>query len=146
MSDDHNSRFVDTNILVYAHDVSAGEKHALAKEIVRNLWESETGCTSIQVLQEFYVATTVKVAKPLDPETAAQIIRDLSYWKIHIPEAEDVLGAIDLQRHEGISFWDAMILWSAKQLGCRDLLSEDLNPGQTYGGVQVINPFTSSTT
>jgi len=146
MSDDRDLRFVDTNILVYAHDISAGEKHTLAKEIVEDLWESESGCLSIQVLQEFYVAATVKVIKPLDSETAAKIIRDLSYWKIHIPEAEDILGAIDLQRRAGITFWDSMILWSAKQLGCSDLLSEDLNPGQTYDGVRVINPFASSTT
>jgi predicted nucleic acid-binding protein len=146
MSDDLDFRFVDTNILVYAHDISAGEKHTLAKEIVQDLWESESGCLSIQVLQEFYVATTVKVKKPLDSETAAKIIRDLSYWKIHVPKTEDVMGAIDLKRRERISFWDAMILWSAKQIGCSDLLSEDLNPGQTYDGVRVINPFASSTT
>ena len=146
MSDNLDLQFVDTNTLVYAHDISAGEKHTLAKEIVQHLWESESGCLSIQVLQEFYVATTVKVKRSLDSETAAQIIRNLSYWKIHVPEAGDVLGAIDLQRREGISFWDAMILWSAKQLGCNELLSEDLNPGQTYDGVRVINPFTSSTT
>jgi predicted nucleic acid-binding protein len=146
MSDDRDLRFVDTNVLVYAHDVSAGEKHALAKAVIQDLWESETGCLSVQVFQEFYVATTAKVMRPLDPDTAATIIRNLSYWKTHIPQVEDVLGAIELQRREVISFWDAMILWSAKQLGCGCILSEDLNPGQTYDGVRVVNPFTSSTT
>lgn len=134
-------QFVDTNLLVYAHDISAGEKHDLAKIITRDLWESQTGCLSVQVLQEFYVVVTQKVPKPLDADTAAVILRDLSHWKIHAPDAADVLGAIDLQQSAGISFWDAMILWSAIQLGCENILSEDLNPDQVYDGIYVINPF-----
>ena len=141
MSDNAPLQFVDTNLLVYAHDDSAGKKHRLAKAIISDLWESETGCLSVQVLQEFYVVATQKVAKPLKADTAATIIRDLSHWKMHAPDAADVLGAIDLQQRTRVSFWDAMILWSALQLGWGRVLSEDLNPDQAYNGIDVINPF-----
>jgi predicted nucleic acid-binding protein len=134
-------QFTDTNLLVYAHDASAGEKHEIAKGIILDLWETETGCLSVQVLQEFYVVATQKVPKPLEADAASAIIRDLSHWKIHTPNATDVLGAIDLQQRAGISFWDAMILWSALQLDCEIVLSEDLNPDQVYNGIDVINPF-----
>lgn len=141
MSVESEFQFVDTNVLVYAHDLSAGEKHKRASQIVKELWESEGGCLSIQVLQEFYVTVTHKVAKPLDAEFAGRIIRELSHWYIHSPEAADVLGAIELHQRAGISFWDGMILWSARKLGCTSILSEDLNPDQVYNGVRVINPF-----
>ena len=141
MSDDTAYQFLDTNILVYAHDKSAGEKHERARRLTQKLWDSETGCLSVQVLQEFYVTVTRKVKKPLDVESAVRIVEDLAFWKIHAPDARDVLGAIDLQRRYMISFWDAMIVWSAAQLGCQIIWSEDLSPGQIYEGVQLVNPF-----
>ena len=136
-------QFVDTNILVYAHDVSAGKKYQQAKGILQALWDSGTGCVSVQVLQEFYVAVTQKVPDPLKPEEAARIVADLSTWRVHTPVAPDVLAAIDLQLRHRISFWDAMILQSAIELGSTVLLSEDLNPGQIYDGVRVRNPFSA---
>jgi predicted nucleic acid-binding protein len=141
MSEASNLQFVDTNVLIYAHDVSAGRKRARARELLRSLWQTEEGCLSIQVLQEFYVSVTRKVAKPLAPATAAQIIADLSVWQIHRPGVQDVLDVIRLQNRYSVSFWDAMIVASAIQLGCQTLWSEDLNPGQAYGGVSVLNPF-----
>jgi len=141
MSEPRDLQFVDTNILIYAHDRSAGEKHTRAREQIRALWRSGNGCLSIQVLQEFYVNVTQKVAKPLTPDAAAQIINDLSVWEIHRPGAEDVLDAIRLQVRYQISFWDAMIVASATQLGCRTIWSEDLNSGQVYGTITVANPF-----
>jgi predicted nucleic acid-binding protein len=141
MSDPRDLQFVDTNILIYAHDRSAGEKHRCARDLVRGLWQSGEGCLSVQVLQEFYVNVTQKVAKPLAPEVAAQIIADLSVWQVHRPGAEDVLDAIRLQDRYQISFWDATIIASAIQLGCRTIWSEDLNPGQVYQTVTVANPF-----
>ena len=133
--------FVDTNILVYAHDVSAGIKHATAKKLIQELWENKTGCLSIQVMQEFYVSVTQKVPNPMDYVNAIGIIRDLKYWKVHEPKIEDVLNAVDIQQRYQISFWDAMILQSALQLECGLLWSEDLNPGQVYESVKLINPF-----
>jgi predicted nucleic acid-binding protein len=141
MSEARSLQFVDTNILIYAHDVSAGQKHTQAKELLHDLWQSEEGCLSIQVLQEFYVNVTRKVDKPLSAEAAAQIIADLSVWQVQCPGIDDVLDAIHLQRRYQISFWDAMILASALQLGCQVLWSEDLNPGQIYGDLQVRSPF-----
>ena len=86
--------FVDTNVLVYAHDKSAGTKHRVAKKLIIKLWESNSGCLSVQVLQEFYVSVTQKVPQPMEVAVAAQVIRNLSYWKVHEPSKEDVLSAI----------------------------------------------------
>jgi predicted nucleic acid-binding protein len=96
---------------------------------------------SIQVLQEFYVTVTHKVRQPLDVEMAIKIIEDLAFWRIYAPDARDIVGAIKLQQHHKLSFWDAMIIWSATQLDCKIIWSEDLNSGQVYEGVQVLNPF-----
>lgn len=134
-------QFVDTNILVYAHDKSAGAKHERAVALVTELWEAGNGCLSTQVLQEFYVTVTRKVARPLASETAAQIIADLGNWRVHAPGVQDVLGAIEIHRRFTVSFWDALILRSASQLGCLVVWSEDLNPGQVYDPVRVQNPF-----
>jgi predicted nucleic acid-binding protein len=136
-----NLRFVDTNIVVYAHDQTAGDKRDRARSLLAELWESGEGCLSVQVLQEFFVTVTRKVPKPLDAPSAAAIIADLSHWHVHSPGPEDVLSAIDSHRRQGISFWDAMIVCSAASLGCTTLYSEDLHPGQQYEGVRVRNPF-----
>ena len=141
MSEPRHLQFVDTNVLIYAHDVSAGDKHIRAQELIRELWQSGEGCLSIQVLQEFYVNATQKVTRLLTPDIAAQIVGDLAVWQVHRPGVEDVLNAIRMQNRYQISFWDAMIIASAIQLGCRQIWSEDLNPGQAYGTVTVINPF-----
>ena len=141
MNDTSQPQFVDTNILVYAHDLSAGEKNVRARDLLGELWQSRAGCLSIQVLQEFYVTVTQKVAEPLTPHVAAEIIADLSAWQVHCPGVDDVLDAIRLQDRYQISFWDAMIVASAIHLGCERLWSEDLNPGQVYGTVTVANPF-----
>ena len=135
-----NRQFVDTNILVYAHDDSAGAKRDRARALVEQLWESRDGCLSVQVLQEFFVSVTRKIAKPLDAETAKEIIADLSRWHVHVPAADDVLGAIGIHQRTGISFWDAMIVRSAAEMGCDVLYSEDLNTGQEYSAVLAENP------
>jgi predicted nucleic acid-binding protein len=142
MSD--NRRFVDTNILLYAHDDSAGAKQVQARTLVEQLWEARNGCLSVQVLQEFFVNVTRKIAKPLDAETAKEIIADYALWYLHVPAADDVLAAIGIHQRTGISFWDAMIVRSAAEIGCAVLLSEDLNAGQEYSGVRVENPFQPS--
>jgi predicted nucleic acid-binding protein len=133
--------FLDTNILVYAYDRSAGYKHTIAAQLVRDCWENENGCLSIQVLQEFFVNVTRKIAVPLDHHTARHIVADLAQWRLQTPAVNDLLQVIDFQQSYQLSFWDAMVVQSATRLGCKQLLSEDLNHGQTYGDVQVINPF-----
>lgn len=141
MSDEFARQFVDTNVLVYAYDKSAGVKHEQAESILQSLWESRNGCLSIQVLQEFYVTATRKIAQPLSTAQASQIVADLGTWPIHKPDVEDVLSAIQLHGRYDISFWDAMIVHSANQFACHILWSEDLNAGQVYQQVHVQNPF-----
>jgi predicted nucleic acid-binding protein len=136
-----NRQFVDTNVLVYAHDVTAGDRHRRALALVAELWETRQGCLSVQVLQEFFVTTTRKIPKPLDAPAAARIIEDLAHWHVHAPAAVDVLAAVDIHQRTGASFRDAMILRSAQELHCQTLHSEDLNSGQEYDGIQVRNPF-----
>lgn len=134
-------QFVDTNILVYAHDNSAGVKRELAKALMVDLWRSESGCISVQVLQEFFVTITRKVPQPVSIPKAKELIQDLSLWQIHSPTQQDVVAAIDMQMKFQLSFWDAMIVNSANRMNCAVLWSEDLNAGQTYGAVQLKNPF-----
>ena len=134
-------QFVDTNVLVYAYDSAAGAKHIQAKTLMGALWDSKAGCLSVQVLQEFYVNVTQKIVHPLDVALAIQIIDDLASWKVYVPTARDVVGAIGIQQQYQLLFWDAMIVWGASRLGCEVLWSEDLNPGQIYEGVLLKNPF-----
>jgi predicted nucleic acid-binding protein len=141
MSAEVEREFIDTNILVYAHDASAGAKHQRAKTLLAQLWITGNGCVSVQVLQEFYVTVTRKVRHPLSPDTARQLVEDLGHWQVHSPTAADVVEAIRLHQSAPLSFWDAMILTSAARLGCGRLWSEDLTSGQRTGGVLVQDPF-----
>lgn len=141
MTGDSELHFVDTNILVYALDVSEGERHERAREVIDHLWDSGQGCLSIQVLQEFFVTVTRKRTQPVSSVIAEQFVRAVSQWAVHAPSADDVLDAIAIHRRYDISFWDAMIINSASKLGCQTVYSEDLNHGQLYGGVRVVNPF-----
>lgn len=136
--------FLDTNVLLYAFDTSAGEKRVRALEVIDTAWRDGNGCVSVQVLQEFYVNATRKLERPLPVAAARRIVASLSRWEVHAPEAEDVLSAIDLQQRTQVSFWDAMVLHSAGKLGCSLLYSEDLNAGQSIGGVTIVNPFVES--
>lgn len=133
--------FVDTNVLVYAYDLSAGEKHDRARELVEDLWRTRVGCVSVQVLQEFFVNVTRKIPKPLSTVQAKEIVSDLGYWKAHSPSPRDVVEAIELHERLELSFWDAMIVRSAASLGCGIVYTEDLNAGQAYDGIRAENPF-----
>jgi predicted nucleic acid-binding protein len=144
MSDSH--QFIDTNVLLYAHDVTAGAKHDRARALLAQLWDSRDGCLSVQVLQEFFVNITRKVPQPLNAGAAKEIIADMSRWYVHAPAADDVIAAIGLHQSTGISLWDAMIVRSAAELGCGVIYSDDLNHGQLYAGVRVENPFLGSGT
>lgn len=142
MSAEQILEFVDTNILIYAYDDSAGMRHARAQALVAGLWRSRRGCLSVQVLQEFYVVGARKLIQ-IPPADLRVLLSDLALWRLHTPTGADVLAAADLHERYQISFWDAMILQSAARLGCPVVWSEDLNAGQTYQGVRVVNPFTS---
>jgi len=133
--------FIDSNVLVYAHSRASGEKRERASALVDGLWDSKIGCLSIQVLQEFFVTVTTKVPEPLSIMEASEVVEAYSRWTIHSPEPGDLLSAIDIQRRYRISFWDAMVIHSAKRLGCGTIWTEDLGNGQIYAGVTVRNPF-----
>lgn len=135
----NEKHFVDTNILIYAFDSSAGAKQTAAADLMEELWGSRAGCLSIQILQEFHVTATRKLGLSV-AESLRQLSR-FSHWEVHCPGPADVLEAVRLQHLLQVSFWDAMILRSASQAGCHILWSEDLNPGQVYGDVDVRNPF-----
>ena len=141
MGDEIELEFVDTNIFVYAYDLSTGEKHKTALALVKQLWDSHQGCISIQVLQELFVSLTRKINPPLNTEIAAQIVQDLSTWQTYVPGKEDVLQAIEITKQFNISFWDAMIIQSAIRAGCKQIWSEDLNDTQIYGQARILNPF-----
>jgi predicted nucleic acid-binding protein len=133
--------FVDTNVLVYAYDAASGEKHRRARALLEELLDSRRGCVSVQVLQELYVTLTRRVSSPLDSRTAGAVVGAFATWTTHAPAAEDVLAAIELHERAQISFWDAMIVRSASALDCEVLFTEDLNAGQQYDGVLVVDPF-----
>lgn len=143
MSVDRPGEFVDSNILVYAHSRSSAEKREKASKLLDRLWVSGGGSLSIQVLQEFFVVVTRKVPQPLSIGEAAQIVEDYSRWSVHCPEPKDLAAAIDIHKRFQISFWDAMIIHSARRLNCRVLWTEDLSDGQSYAGVAVRHPFSS---
>ncbi|HZJ09929.1 MAG TPA: PIN domain-containing protein [Trueperaceae bacterium] len=139
-----NLEFVDTIVLLYAYDVTAGERHERARELVGQLGRTRSGALSVQVLQEFYVNAVRKIAVPLSPVVARERVRTLGRWTAHAPVAHDVLVAIDIAEQERLSFWDAMIIRSASALGCVTLWTEDLNAGQLISGVRIENPFAGS--
>jgi predicted nucleic acid-binding protein len=141
MSAEPRAEFVDANILVYAYDASAKEKFRGAGKLLERLWATGAGCLSIQALQEFFVTVTRKIPQPLAVEEAEERIREFAQWKVFAPVAADVLEAIALHKQAQISFWDAMIVQAAVELGCDVLWTEDLTDGQILRGVRVRNPF-----
>lgn len=136
--------FVDTNILIYAHDRSAGQKHADAAALIGELWESGRGVLSTQVLQEFCVNMQCRVSPPLPQSELKSLIEDYGAWEVVNPTVNSVLQALDLQTRYRISFWDALIVQAAESSGAFTLYSEDLWHNQTYGSVRVSNPFAES--
>ena len=136
--------FVDTNILIYAHDRSAGEKHAEAAALIEELWESGRGVLSTQVLQEFCVNLQRRVSPPLPQSELKSLVEDYAAWEVVTPTVNSVLQALDLQTRYRISFWDALIIQSAESGGATTLYSEDLSHNQLYGTVRVSNPFAES--
>ncbi len=116
--------FVDTNILVYAYDSSSSAKRTKAMDLLIKLWNSGNGALSIQVMQEFYITVTQKIPHPVTPQTAAQIIEDLGNWEHHLPDVSDLLTAVNIQQSNRISFWDALIVASAKKMGCTVIWTE----------------------
>ncbi len=138
--------FVDSNILIYAHDVDAGVKRERAAAKLRELWNSGTGRLSVQVLQEFYVNATQKLATPIARTMAREIIKTYGVWVHRAATVETVTRATEISDLARISFWDALIVASAEEVDADELLSEDLNDGQAIAGIKVVNPLKASYT
>ncbi|MDR2374783.1 MAG: PIN domain-containing protein [Bifidobacteriaceae bacterium] len=136
--------FVDTNVLIYAYGEAADPRHQPAADLVGALGRERRGALSIQVLQEFYVNVTLKAGRPLTPAAARERLRALGSWPCHRPDQDDLMAASELAADSQLAFWDAMIVHSARRLGCAILWTEDLNSGQIIGGVEVRNPFADS--
>ena len=134
--------FIDTNVLIYAHDFDVPQKRAVAQSVLWELWESRSGVLSVQVLQEFYVNVTRKIKSPLTKEVARQIVSSYSTW-CRETSLSDVVGAFRIEDSANISFWDSLIVASAIKCGASRLLSEDLHPSQVIAGIRIENPFLS---
>ena len=133
--------FVDTNILMYAHDTSAGAKHERARTLVEQLWRDRSGVVSTQVLQELSVNLRCKAGQPLEVKTTREIVADYLTWQVIVNDGESILETLDLEAQYRISFWDALVLQAAQASGAEVMYSEDLSDGQMYGSVRVVNPL-----
>ncbi|HLE83696.1 MAG TPA: PIN domain-containing protein [Thermoanaerobaculia bacterium] len=135
--------FVDTNVFGYLFQADEPEKQAVAREVAGSDQVTRELVVSTQVLQEFYVTVTRKLAEPLSPEEAAAATRKLGEYTVARIDPAMVYRAIDLSQRHTVSFWDALILRAAIESGCEVLLTEDLHDGWEVEGVRVENPFRS---
>jgi predicted nucleic acid-binding protein len=135
--------FVDTNILMYAHDKAAGAKHERAKALIEELWRDRTGVVSTQVLQELAVNLRRKASKPLDTKAIRELVADYLTWQVVVNSGDSILEALDLEERYRVSFWDALVIQAAQASGAQVLYSEDLSQGQLFSGVRVVNPLPS---
>ena len=132
--------FVDTNVLIYAHDSDQKKKHPIARKLLAELLTTRSLVVSPQVLQEFYVNVTRKIAKPLTKRAAREIVEDFSVWCTDTG-AGDIATAFRIEDQSRISFWDALICASALKYGAKVILTEDMNAGQKIAGIEIKNPF-----
>lgn len=133
-------RFVDTNILLYA--VSAPSEDAVRRVGALNLLASDDLALSVQVLQEFYhQATRPTRSQPLTQDQALRFIERIRHFPVQEVTLEIFRAGVALGKRYRLSYWDGAILAAARTLGCDILYTEDLNHGQDYGGVVVVNPF-----
>jgi predicted nucleic acid-binding protein len=133
--------FVDTNVLVYARDASDPAKQSTAAAWIQHLWTGAGGRLSVQVLQEYYVTVTRKLAPGLNADEARDDVRDLAAWRpVKIDEAI-VEGAWRIEDRFGLSFWDSLIVAAAQAADCETLLTEDLQHGFDIDGLRIADPF-----
>ena len=134
--------FVDSNVLICAHDLDAQAKRERAAEVLRGLWSDRTGVLSPQVLQEFYVNVTRKIRVPLAREVARRVVNAYAAWCVETTAAE-IASAFRIEDESRIGLWDALIVASAAESGAVRILSEDLQAGQVIAGIRIENPFFS---
>lgn len=133
--------FLDTNILVYAHDADAGRKHSIAAQAVSDLWEDRGGILSTQVLQELYMTLTRKVPHPIKRNMARRLIKNYLTWEVAVNDGAVILHASEIEESCHLSFWDALIVAAAYSKNAAVILTEDLNHDQRIEGIRIQNPF-----
>lgn len=133
--------FVDTNVLIYSEDGRLPDKQAQALAWLRVLWQRRAGRLSNQVLNEFYTNVTRKITPPMQAGDARAEVRRYQRWQPWAIDHPTVETAWSVESRFGFSYWDALIVASAQTLGCRYLLSEDMQHGQVVDSVQILNPF-----
>jgi predicted nucleic acid-binding protein len=134
-------RFVDTNILLYARDLSEPAKQPVAEALMRELWQSRTGRLSVQVLNEYFVNVTQKLKPGLTKEEAWSDVEALTEWEPQVLDSNLLGSAFKITGRYGLSWWDSLIVAAAVAADCDEILSEDLSSGQLYEGIRVVNPF-----
>ncbi|MCA1671233.1 MAG: PIN domain-containing protein [Actinobacteria bacterium] len=133
--------FVDTNVLVYAHDATDDGRRPVAQRLLDELWRADTGALSTQVLQEFYHTVTRKLPVPLTPAAARQSVADYADWQVVAIDPLLILSASHLAEGHSVNFWDALIVEAALRAGATELVTEDLQDGREFGSLRVHNPF-----
>jgi len=133
--------FVDTNVLLYAHDLAAARKRDVAKNLLASLWGTRTGVLSTQVLAEFYVNATRKLPRPMSASAARRILSRYSTWPVHQVRPADIIAASELEERHRQSFWDALVLISAARAGAVRIVTEDMQHGLRIAGVEIVDPF-----
>jgi predicted nucleic acid-binding protein len=133
--------FIDTNILVYAYDADAGRKHQLARQVLEECWQSDSGAISTQILQEFYVTVTKKLPTSLPKQKAREVIETYHVWPVYRPTEFDIVAASEFEEKHQILFWDALVILAAQKSHANVLYTEDLNDGWNIEGLKIINPL-----
>lgn len=134
-------RFVDTNVLLYARDTSETHKQPIAEALIRELWQTRTGCISMQVLNEYYVNVTQKLKPGLTKAEAWSDLEALRAWEPIPISFQLLVRGYHIQTRYELSWWDSLIVAAAVEANCQEILSEDLSSKQVYEGIPVINPF-----
>lgn len=133
--------FVDTNVLVYAHDTSEASRQPVAVALLEELWRARSGILSTQVLSEFYVVATRKFKPPMARREARSIVDTYTVWPVVQVDPTLIVAASALEERHQLSFWDALIIEAARRGGATRLVSEDLQAGRRIAGLVIENPF-----
>jgi predicted nucleic acid-binding protein len=133
--------FVDTSVLLAAHDLDAGERRAIAEHVLRHLWEDRLGVLSTQVLQEFYVGLTGAPSSPVPRRAARDLVQAYAAWRMVTLDAADLISATDLEERHRLAFRDATIVAAARKAGAALLIADRIQPFRPISGLAVTNPF-----
>ena len=133
--------FIDSNVLVYMYDTSEPEKQPFAEKLVTSLMENGNAVVSVQVLGEFFASVTRRIRNTLSIEEADAAVGLIASLPVIDIDTTMVRRAIATHSRYGTSYWDSLIIAAAERAGCTSILSEDMNPGQSYHGILAVNPF-----